>query len=141
MRGDKIPLRHPTDRVGGEIPLRADELDRSAQMSRGINVNPNRPPISVGRKKSCGGKKCKKVRRRGFLGIGRRVAEDWCTGTPPDRCTCLGDPCGQSARVAENNNPITYARRERPASSFTTQRREYNTFQNVKKINRNIYNI
>ena len=54
---------------------------------------PQTNPIGVGLKKpSCSNKRCEVVRRRGFLGIGRRVARDWCSGTPPN-CTCLGGDC------------------------------------------------
>ena len=51
----------------------------------------NNPLMNTDRKK-CGGKKCTAVRRRGFLGIGRRVAKDYCSFTGSG-CTCLGDPC------------------------------------------------
>ena len=54
---------------------------------------PQTNPIGVGKKKkSCSNKRCEEIRRRGFLGFGRRVAKDWCSGTPPN-CTCLGNPC------------------------------------------------
>lgn len=76
-------------------PNRTGELN----IDRGIDVNPNRDPVLGGKKKSCGGKKCKAVRRRGFLGIGRQVAEDWCHGIPPN-CKCLGNPCGGYGKMA-----------------------------------------
>ena len=51
--------------------------------------------LSSGAKEKCSGKKCKAVRRRGVLGIGRQVAKDWCkaSGNPSMPCTCLGNRC------------------------------------------------
>ena len=54
-------------------------------------IDPNSE--TIGMKKLCSGKKCKRVNRRGILGIGRQVAKDWChhNGTS---CVCLDAPCG-----------------------------------------------
>lgn len=51
--------------------------------------------LSSNLREKCSGKKCKAVRRRGFLGIGRQVAKDWCkpSGNPNMPCTCLGNRC------------------------------------------------
>lgn len=43
-------------------------------------------------KKDCPPKMCKSVRRRGILGIGRRVGKDWCHKSG-DKCMCLDRTC------------------------------------------------
>tara|TARA_R110000824_G_scaffold378430_2_gene569972 strand:- start:176 stop:439 length:264 start_codon:yes stop_codon:yes gene_type:complete len=55
------------------------------------------PDADPNARQKCGGKKCTKVRRRGFLGIGRRVGKDWCspTGRQDMPCSCLGESCGR----------------------------------------------
>ncbi len=56
--------------------------------------DPRSPIYNTGNKK-CSGRKCKAVRRKGFLGIGRQVAKDWCkyTGSSSIPCACLGNVC------------------------------------------------
>lgn len=53
------------------------------------------PEGGWGGKKLCSGKQCKAVRRRGFLGLWRRVAKDYChyTGQESNPCMCLQSPC------------------------------------------------
>ena len=59
-------------------------------------VHEDDPNADPNARKNCGGKKCTEVRLRGVLGIGRRVAKDWCTPIQ-GVCRCLGDPCGRTA--------------------------------------------
>jgi hypothetical protein len=56
-----------------------------------VEPNSDADPNPQGRK-LCSGNKCKIVRRRGVLGIGRQVAHDWCKHNN-GKCTCLGNSC------------------------------------------------
>ena len=53
------------------------------------------PTGGNGGKKLCSGQKCTAVRRRGFLGLWRRVSKDYChyTGQEANPCMCLQSTC------------------------------------------------
>lgn len=97
-----------TYRNGVNTMINTQELPRTYGGGFYTNVNlenptgsPIVPPIGGGGtewKKTCGRKKC--TERRGLF----RKAKDWCHGTPPDRCSCLGHPCGPSAMVVPTGN-------------------------------------